>query len=116
MEHYDAERIREQREVVEQPADEEEEVVEIMAPYGVTREDMEPLLDRFKNNTENWVDFMMKFELNLERPDVSRAWVRFSVLFSSLQKTNRCIDFSIDHWSILSRIRPYSTCAVHDSV
>ena len=28
-----------------------------------------------KNNPDKFVDFMMKFELNLEKPDPSRSWV-----------------------------------------
>jgi hypothetical protein len=30
---------------------------------------------RFRQNSEKFVDFMMRFELNLELPDPNRSWV-----------------------------------------
>ncbi|RUS12523.1 Ccc1 family, partial [Jimgerdemannia flammicorona] len=63
------------REVEECPADEEEEVVEILEPYGLDRETLGPLIEKLKANPEKFVDFMMKFELNLECPDAKRSWI-----------------------------------------
>lgn len=37
---------------------------------------MEPMMVKFRENTEKFVDFMMRFELNLELPDPNRSWVR----------------------------------------
>ena len=34
-----------------------------------------PLIQHLEKNTELWVDFMMKFELNLERPNPNRTWI-----------------------------------------
>lgn len=34
---------------------------------------------KFRENTEKFVDFMMRFELNLELPDPNRSWVRNSM-------------------------------------
>ncbi|KAL1918772.1 uncharacterized protein VTP21DRAFT_2794 [Calcarisporiella thermophila] len=73
-EHYRTERRREEMEVVECPADEEEEIVEIMEPYGLDRVTIQPMIERLKANPEKFVDFMMKFELNLEEPDPERSW------------------------------------------
>lgn len=64
-----------EREVEECPADEEEEVVEILEPYGLDRETLRPLIDKLKANPEKFVDFMMKFELNLECPNARRSWI-----------------------------------------
>lgn len=36
---------------------------------------MEPMLVKFRENTEKFIDFMMRFELNLELPDPNRSWV-----------------------------------------
>jgi VIT1/CCC1 family predicted Fe2+/Mn2+ transporter len=72
-EHYASERIREQTEVVEKPTVEADEVTEIFEAYGVKREDSATLVEALKKNPEAWVDFMMRFELGLEKPDPGRA-------------------------------------------
>ncbi|KAI8140836.1 VIT family-domain-containing protein [Fennellomyces sp. T-0311] len=73
--HYITERQREEREVELYPDEEEEEIVELFEPYGLDRESMEPMLARFRENTQKFVDFMMRFELNLEMPDPNRSWI-----------------------------------------
>ena len=72
-EHYEKERLREQREVRELPRHEEDEVAQIFASYGLTPEQTEPLVASLRARPEAWVDFMMRFELGLERPDPGRA-------------------------------------------
>ncbi|KAK4516289.1 rRNA-binding ribosome biosynthesis protein [Mucor velutinosus] len=73
--HYHTEREREAREVELYPDEEEEEIIELFEPYGLDRESMEPMMVRFRQNSEKFVDFMMKFELNLELPDPNRSWI-----------------------------------------
>jgi len=75
IEHYKTERAREEREVEVCPMDEEEEIIEILEPYGMDRPSLRPLLDRLRANPPKFVDFMMKFELGLECPDSRRSWV-----------------------------------------
>lgn len=72
-EHYEAERSREEVEIVEKPAHERREVVEIMAAYGVTAEETQPLIAALERDPIRWRDFMMRFELGLEEPDPGRA-------------------------------------------
>ena len=72
-EHYESERQREQREVHEKPQAEAAEVFEVLEGYGVQREAATPLVQALRRNPEGWVDFMMRFELGLERPDPRRA-------------------------------------------
>ena len=72
-EHYDSERAREEREVVEKPEAEVREVEEVFAAYGLTQEQTRPVIEAFKRDPKAWVDFMMRFELGLEQPDPSRA-------------------------------------------
>jgi VIT1/CCC1 family predicted Fe2+/Mn2+ transporter len=72
-EHYDSERRREEREVVEVPEVERVEVAQVFHAYGLTPEQTEPILDAFEANPESWVEFMMRFELGLEKPDPRRA-------------------------------------------
>jgi len=71
--HYASERERERREVRDKPDIEEREVSEIFEAYGLTPEETEPILKAFRNHPRSWIDFMMRFELGLEKPDPSRA-------------------------------------------
>ena len=71
--HYEAERRREEVEIIEKPAHERREIVEIMAKYGVTEQDTAPLIAALERDPLRWADFMMRFELGLEEPDPRRA-------------------------------------------
>ena len=72
-EHYESERKREEREIIERTDDERHEVLEILESYGMTREHSQPILDAFEAKPKVWVDWMMRFELGLEEPDPRRA-------------------------------------------
>jgi VIT1/CCC1 family predicted Fe2+/Mn2+ transporter len=72
-EHYASERAREWEEVREKPAVEAAEVAEVFREYGLTPEQTAPILDALRGRPEAWVDFMMRFELGLERPAPGRA-------------------------------------------
>jgi VIT1/CCC1 family predicted Fe2+/Mn2+ transporter len=72
-EHYAAERLREEREIVERTHDEEEEIYEIFERYGVERASAAPVLQALKAKPVAWVDFMMRFELGLEKPNPRKA-------------------------------------------
>lgn len=71
--HYDSERDREEREIVERVHDEEQEIYDIFHTYGVSEEESTPVLNALKRNPNAWVDFMMRFELGLEKPEPQRA-------------------------------------------
>ena len=72
-EHYENERLREIHETREMPAKETAEVEEVLEGFGLTPEQMRPVIATITADEKRWVDFMMKFELNLEEPDPSRA-------------------------------------------
>lgn len=72
-EHYESERAREQREVHDKPEAEAAEVMEVLESYGVKADAARPLVDSLRRNPQGWVDFMMRFELGLERPKPERA-------------------------------------------
>ena len=72
-EHYRSEREREQREVVEVPEEERREVAAIFRSYGVTDEQAAPLVEALSRRPRKWVDFMMRYELGLDKPDPGRA-------------------------------------------
>jgi VIT1/CCC1 family predicted Fe2+/Mn2+ transporter len=71
--HYASEYRREQTEVKEIPDRERQEIVDLMAAYGVTPAESAPLVAALERRPDAWVDFMMKFELGLEQPDPKRA-------------------------------------------
>ncbi|MGD8553719.1 MAG: VIT1/CCC1 transporter family protein [Anaerolineales bacterium] len=72
-EHYDVERQREAREVEEIPQAEREEVAAILNEYGLNAQSTQVVLDAFEREPERWIDFMMRFELGLEKPKPARA-------------------------------------------
>lgn len=73
MEHYASERLREEREIEEVPDTESAEIVEIFEGYSIKSEESAPVVAALRRNPPRWVDFMMRFELGLERPDPRRA-------------------------------------------
>ena len=73
IEHFVSERAREEREVVEVPHKEMAEVTEILTAYGLTSEDAVRVTRSIAADPKHWVDFMMRFELGLEKPDPRRA-------------------------------------------
>ena len=72
-EHYESERKREHVEVVELPHEEIRETKEILTGYGLTGPEADSIVKRFQANHNEWVDWMMRFELGLEAPDPNRA-------------------------------------------
>src|SRR6478672_8293603 len=72
-EHYFKEREREKREVAEIPHEEMREVAEVFQEYGLTEEQTWPIVEALRKQPRNWVDFMMRFELGLEKPQPGRA-------------------------------------------
>ena len=73
-EHYASELDREYRETVELPDVEIEEVAKVFRDYGLTEAQMKPVVDAITGDQKRWVDFMMRFELGLEKPDPRRAY------------------------------------------
>src|SRR5512132_1017211 len=72
-EHYAKEREREKREVQEIPHEEMREVAEVFQAYGLSEDETWPIVQALKRQPRNWVDFMMRFELGLEKPQPGRA-------------------------------------------
>lgn len=72
-EHYASELKREQTEVVTRPDDEAEEIYQIFDQYSVPRDAATPVLAALQQNHPAYVDFMMRFELGLEKPAANRA-------------------------------------------
>jgi len=83
IEHYDSEERREYDEVVHKHEVEIQETKEIFAEYGVSDELQEQIAREMAKNPKKWVDFMMRFELGLERPDKNRAQQSAFIIGSS---------------------------------
>jgi vacuolar iron transporter family protein len=72
-EHYVTERAREEREVRDIPSAEAAELMTVLGSYGLTAEESAPIITALRKRPEAWVDFMMRFELGIERPNPRRA-------------------------------------------
>jgi vacuolar iron transporter family protein len=72
-EHYASEKLREEREVETVPEVELEEVGLLFRAYGLSDQEINPILRAFEANPTAWVDFMMRYELGLEEPNPNRA-------------------------------------------
>lgn len=74
-EHYASEKAREQEEVRTVPDIEAKEIEIILQSYGLKPEESAPVVKALQQNPRHWIDFMMRFELGLEKPDPKRAMV-----------------------------------------
>lgn len=82
-EHYASERKREEAEIKAVPEVEEKEIAHIFEAYGVTPAQSAPVVQALKNRPGAWVDFMMRFELGLEKPDPRRALISAATIGAS---------------------------------
>jgi vacuolar iron transporter family protein len=73
QEHYQSELSREYDEVENLPEKEKSEVRLIFEEYGLNVSTQNIIADELAKDKDKWVDFMMKYELGLEKPDVNRA-------------------------------------------
>ncbi|TAH44399.1 MAG: iron transporter [Bacteroidetes bacterium] len=73
IEHYDSELKREYDEIVTHYDTERREVKEIFGNYGLSAESQELIMCEMEKDHDKWVEFMMRFELGLEKPDINRA-------------------------------------------
>ena len=73
-EHYANEERREASEILTVPDTEAQEVREIFESYGITLEESSGVVASLRRRPEDWVRFMMRFELGLEEPVTGRSW------------------------------------------
>ena len=72
-EHYVAERARENWEIDNLRDKEIQETSEIFEGYGLTGDVLNTVVAAITSERTRWLDFMMRFELGLEKPDPKRA-------------------------------------------
>jgi predicted membrane protein (TIGR00267 family) len=73
IDHYNSELKREYDEVERVPEREKEEVREFFSNIGLSGAVQQQAVEEISQDKEKWVDFMMKYELGLEKPDPRRA-------------------------------------------
>jgi len=73
QEHFQSELKKEYEEVESIPEKEKYEVKQVFAEYGLNEETQNIIADELAKDKDKWVDFMMKYELGLEKPDANRA-------------------------------------------
>lgn len=71
--HYAKEYARELRETEQIPDEERAEVAQILSNYGVREPVLSRVVNEIARDKEQWVEFMMRNELGLERPDERAA-------------------------------------------
>src|SRR5438067_3216053 len=79
-EHYAAEEQREHQEVREIPREEMKEVADIFRDYGLPEEHVGAVVEAMTRQPKQWVEFMMRFELGLEKPEPGRARISAAVI------------------------------------
>ncbi len=73
IEHYDSELKKEYEEIELIPDKEIQEVADVFIEYGLTPERSHEIAVEISKDKDKWVDFMMRFELGLEKPDENRG-------------------------------------------
>jgi VIT1/CCC1 family predicted Fe2+/Mn2+ transporter len=72
-EHYQTELKREYDEIKEVPDKEMQEVKDVFQEYGLSPGLQDAIAAEMSKDSNKWVDFMMRFELGMEKPDIHRA-------------------------------------------
>lgn len=73
QDHYNSELKREYWEVDHLPEKEQDEVRQFFASLRLSKEVQEKAVAELTKDKDTWVNFMMKYELNLDKPDPRRA-------------------------------------------
>lgn len=72
-EHFAIERQRELYEIDNLNQRERDETKEIFSEYGLNPAQIEEIVHTLAQDKQKWADFMMRYELGIEKPDVNRA-------------------------------------------
>lgn len=83
IQHFDAEVAREEDEVETLRDREVREVEEIFKGYGLAGAELSAVVGAVTSDRRRWIDFMMRFELGLERPDPKRAPISAATIGTS---------------------------------
>ncbi len=73
VDHYDTEYRREVDETHAAADEERAEVASVFRDFGISGSLLDQLVERIAADRTKWVEFMMRFELGLEKPNAKRA-------------------------------------------
>jgi len=73
IDHYNSELKREYDEVENVPEREKEEVKDFFSDLGLSEDVQQKAVEEMTKDKDKWVDFMMKYELGLDKPNPKRA-------------------------------------------
>lgn len=73
VEHYDSELRRETYEINQIPKAEKQEIKDILNRFGISSGTQEKFVEELAQSNENWLQFMMEFELGLQKPESSQV-------------------------------------------
>jgi VIT1/CCC1 family predicted Fe2+/Mn2+ transporter len=81
--HFEAELAREGWEVDNKRQFEMNEVREVFTEYGLSGAALEGVVSSITSDRQRWINFMMRFELGLDRPDPKRAPISAATIAAS---------------------------------
>lgn len=83
IDHYNAELKRESNDVEQLPKHEKEEIKKFYSNLGLSRDVQEQAANEVEKDKKSWFDFIMKYELDLAKPDQKSATkTAFNIGFS----------------------------------
>ena len=109
--HYASELQREYDEVERVPEQEKLEVMEVFADFGLSKKLQLEVADEMAKDTHKWVDFMMRYELGLEKPEANRA-SRSAITIGVSYIVGGIIPLSPYFFVHESQIALYYSCAI----
>ena len=83
QEHFASEERREYFEIEKLPDQEKAELREIFKSYGLQGAELDAVVAALSKDKDRWAEFMMRFELGLERPDPKRAPISAATIAAS---------------------------------
>jgi vacuolar iron transporter family protein len=109
--HYNSELKREYDEVDRVPEQEKLEVMEVFAEFGLSEKLQTEIANEMAKDKDKWVDFMMRYELGLEKPQANRA-TQSAVTIGISYIVGGIIPLSPYFFISDSRMALYYSCAI----
>ncbi len=72
-EHYSTERGRKEREFIESPHINEQEIKRSLHTYGLSEMESQAVAESLKSRKDDWINFKMKFDLGIDEPDRNQS-------------------------------------------
>jgi predicted membrane protein (TIGR00267 family) len=109
--HYASELKREYDEIDRVPEEEKFEVREVFASFGLSANLQHQIADEMAKDKHKWVDFMMRYELGLEKPMANRA-TQSAITIGVSYIVGGIIPLSPYFFESNSQIALYYSCAI----